>query len=419
MKKSKPMWSIYFFLYIVFFLSQPYDLLWSVHEPYKVDPTVGFTVRSSQEGSIQRRIALISLCLFIFSCILRRRYRRLNINGVLGWAIIFFLVWTSLSIFWSSDPAMTVRKDVVLIIIGLGALAISQCLSLLQIMFFIIFSGTLTLILGVLSEVFLGLFSPFRAEYRFGGITHPTFQGWSLGLLFLASFFLSKKYRSKRFIYYSLELVSFIFLILTKARGPVWGVLITIIVYVLYTTSRPRKLALVYLAIFSALILVFMYVSIFGEQIIDFMSNIIILGREKGATVTLTGRLPLWQQTIPFIGHRPFNGYGYETFWTSDNLTTFAKAQGWALPDAHSGYVNMLLGIGIIGLFVYILILALGISRSLSVYKINGKTEYLFACMSIVFLIMNIVVVGGQLEPYLTSFAHLAIIAKIGFSRIT
>jgi O-antigen ligase len=141
------------------------------------------------------------------------------------------------------------------------------------------------------------------------------------------------------------------------------------------------------------------------------------LGRERNTLATLTGRLPVWQQCLPFIGQRPLRGYGYESFWTADRLITFAKTQGWALPDAHSGYVNLLLGVGIIGLLAYIVILILGFIRSISVYKRLRKIEYIFAGSSIIFLIMNIIVVGSQLDPYITSFVHMVIIAKLGFSR--
>lgn len=414
-KGKRYLWAIYFFLYIIFFLSQPFDLLWSTHESYK---NRDFTLIKSQEGSVQRRIALTGLSIFVIGYSLRRKKRNLCINGILGGTITFFFIWTVISISWSGNSLITIRKVLVLLIIGLGAITVSQYLSLLQIMSFIVFSGTLTLILGVLSEIYQGIFSPFKEGYRFGGITHPTFQGWSLGLLCIASLFFSKIYQPKRIVYILIGLVSFIFLLLTKARGPTWGIIVTLIVYLFIAVPKRRKHLIVYIIILCALLYI-AYVSLIDDYNFSSLANIIALGREDSNISTLTGRVGVWQVCILYIGHRPLHGYGYETFWTPEHLATVKiDPRGWAFPDSHNGYLSILLGLGVIGFITYIIIHSLGIIKYLSIYKLTGKSEYLFASLSIIFLLMNIFVVAGQLEPYINSFIHLAVVTKLGFSRL-
>ena len=77
-----------------------------------------------------RIIALIALGAFALFNLLRSKPGRLQINGLLGWLILFYLVWVVLSIIWSLDPRFTLKRVGILILLSLGALYVAERLSL-------------------------------------------------------------------------------------------------------------------------------------------------------------------------------------------------------------------------------------------------------------------------------------------------
>lgn len=69
-----------------------------------------------------------------------------------------------------------------------------------------------------------------------------------------------------------------------------------------------------------------------------------------GRNASLTGRVPLWLALVPFIKQRLMMGYGFgEVFWYSPYLEEFWKVAPWKAGLAHSGYVEAILGIGLVG----------------------------------------------------------------------
>jgi O-antigen ligase len=71
-----------------------------------------------------------------------------------------------------------------------------------------------------------------------------------------------------------------------------------------------------------------------------------VLGRNS----TLTGRTQVWQTVLPFATN-PVVGAGYENFWIGERLRTIEAALG-RLNQAHNGYIEIYLNIGLVGLLL-------------------------------------------------------------------
>jgi exopolysaccharide production protein ExoQ len=73
----------------------------------------------------------------------------------------------------------------------------------------------------------------------------------------------------------------------------------------------------------------------------------------SGQVTSLTGRVPLWRESIDYIASRPFHGYGYHAFWTVHGAT-IAQAWGsdWQVPNAHNAVIEITLALGLPGLLV-------------------------------------------------------------------
>jgi len=81
------------------------------------------------------------------------------------------------------------------------------------------------------------------------------------------------------------------------------------------------------------------------EIIFDISDEILfILGRDA----TLTTRVPMWEHLMSMV-QNPLVGYGFESFWIGDRQQEMVGTWGLA-KNAHNGYLDMYLNLGIIGL---------------------------------------------------------------------
>ena len=118
------------------------------------------------------------------------------------------------------------------------------------------------------------------------------------------------------------------------------------------------------------------------EIIVTFFDNL-------GKDLTFTGRVNLWIDMINLtIRKIPF-GYGYGGFWVinrsnSDLFWLFEKYP-WLPNEAHSGYIDIFVQVGIFGILLFIILLASYIFKSMK-YKPNSFVKW--SIISI--LIMNL-----------------------------
>ena len=76
-------------------------------------------------------------------------------------------------------------------------------------------------------------------------------------------------------------------------------------------------------------------------------SNAGLLASVAGRSATLTGRTEVWAMLLPIVMQRPIVGGGFGSFWTSRTMeATFG------VNEAHNGYLDVLLGLGFIGILL-------------------------------------------------------------------
>jgi exopolysaccharide production protein ExoQ len=108
-----------------------------------------------------------------------------------------------------------------------------------------------------------------------------------------------------------------------------------------------------------------------------------ILGRDN----SLTGRLPLWAVVMQEISTRPLLGFGYGAFWTTGEADRVRGTIGWAAPNAHNGFLEILLGAGILGAGL----LSIGLLRNLSLaVRSIRDNEEVSQSWPLFFLIFNL-----------------------------
>jgi exopolysaccharide production protein ExoQ len=97
-----------------------------------------------------------------------------------------------------------------------------------------------------------------------------------------------------------------------------------------------------------------------------------------GRNTTLTGRTDVWAVLVSVFQRKPILGSGFGSFWTSKSREFFD------IPDAHSGYLDVLLELGLTGI-VLLTIFLVAYSRK---YQRRLSHDFYWASLCICYLIM-------------------------------
>jgi len=83
-----------------------------------------------------------------------------------------------------------------------------------------------------------------------------------------------------------------------------------------------------------------------------YASAIQLLGKDP----TLTDRTLLWSELLK-VEINPLFGTGFESFWLGERFQKFAESRWWQPNQAHNGYLETYLNLGLVGLFLLICLL--------------------------------------------------------------
>jgi exopolysaccharide production protein ExoQ len=81
-----------------------------------------------------------------------------------------------------------------------------------------------------------------------------------------------------------------------------------------------------------------------------------------GRDSTLTGRTDLWKLLLS-VNQSPMLGAGFESFWLGDRLEQIWGMMPWRANEAHNGYLEVYLNLGLIGLAVLVVVIVTGYKR--------------------------------------------------------
>jgi len=113
----------------------------------------------------------------------------------------------------------------------------------------------------------------------------------------------------------------------------------------------------------------FLFVSIFGcltlliiVFFLGFTAIIIPAFESIGKDITFTGRTDLWIDLIRLAKEHLILGYGIGGFWVLDpynvDLFNLYDEYVWLPNEAHCGYLDIFIQLGIVGLLIFVLMLA-------------------------------------------------------------
>jgi exopolysaccharide production protein ExoQ len=329
-------------------------------------------------GSTTRRAAFLGMALFGVLMIMLPSRRQLRMGSGIGLCVCGYAAWAFLSITWSTDPAMTIRRCLAMGCLLMAACGVGKQLTSRELLRLGWMVPLACMVMGVAAEIAFGTFRPFSGEYRFSGTLHPNTQGLYLVSLCLAMFCVCRESRWKHIAPMAVLAVGFGFLVLTKSRTSTAGFLVAAtLIFTLRTSSGLKwsvSFAGAWLICAAALT-----VLLLGMDVEDEVSQVALMGRQEQAE-SLTGRLPIWTELARYIGQRPLTGFGYDSFWSPDHIETISSEMQWGIREAHSAYLDTMLSVGLVGLIILITGISLGLRESSRRYLKTGNPfiGYLF-----------------------------------------
>jgi O-antigen ligase len=340
---------------------------------------------------------------------LRSDGRPLRFSGWLTALMLCYVGWLAASVLWSIDPGMSCRRLATLLFFILGAVGFARQFRPRDVALMAIVVGGGYLAVGVGTELALGTFHPWSPEYRFAGTIHPNAQGVQLAVLCLASFCLAAAATRGRTWLWACFAVGLVFLVLTKSRASCASLLIAMAALWLATASG-RARALAALTTGLAVSTVALAASFSRADVSDRLLEAVMLGRQEQSE-GLTGRVPLWNELFGYVRARPLEGYGYMAFWTEKNIEDLSADMEWTLREAHNGYLETVLGVGLIGGAILLAVVVVGLGRAAAGYRATGDPGLAFLLGLLAFCLAD-----ACLESGVPNFT--ALLAEIGLVQL-
>lgn len=405
-------WLMFIIIAVVFFLYQ-HNVYFSKNGIEAYGPSLDDLVAGTAESI--RRVTLLGFGLFAAASFYRHPGRRLRISSPLAWAVLIFIVWALISLTWADDAALTFKRLGRFGLMSFGAVAVARRCSIRGVMLLTFFCTGLFLIVGVLSETALHTLRLFSPEYRFAGTLHPNIQGINCALLLLSATAAADTEKQSQTFFRAGALLGLVFLVLTASRTALAAGVLATAIYVAAARAR-RKRTAVKLGLGLALCCVLLAS---GSLFLPHVRTTMAVGREDSTAWSFSGRRELWEECRNYIERNAFLGYGFDGFWTERRITEISSSENWGVVEAHSAYLECLLGLGFIGLAAYIAVLVGGISRSFALQRATQHSEFGFAGAFLVFYAADGVLESAALRVSFLTFLAIVLLVELGFREKT
>lgn len=340
------------------------------------------------DGASSRQTALAALGLFGLAGVCFGGDRSLRFAGPIAALYVGYLAWCAASCTWAADPALSLRRFVAFSCEVIAGFAVARRASPRQFVW-IVFACTLSwLALGLLAELSLGTLRPLTVGYRFAGIFHPNSMGVICALLIMSATYLARGVPRGQRLLWLVAAVSLAFLVLTGSRTALFSMMVAFMV--MWLIMAPARSVLVgMLAVVWVASIIWL---LLGSRLDDLVADAATMGRVDHDMSSLTGRVPLWNELLPYVAERPLAGYGYNSFWTGDHIRSLSDSQSWSLTSGHSSYIDALLSVGVIGAALCVSTMLLALVRSARLERSLPKAGYGFLAMLLAYALITGVV---------------------------
>ncbi|HEY2826132.1 MAG TPA: O-antigen ligase family protein [Pirellulales bacterium] len=354
---------------------------------------------------------MFALCAGSVIVLLRSGGYRLQFRSVLGLLMAATAMWCAASLLWSIEPGIGARRLISAGCVALAALAAARILTPRELAASAMICSATYLAIGLFTELALGSFRPWIPSHRLAGTLHPNLQGLNCAVLVMTASYLAWNSTRHRAALCAAVVIGLIGLWLTKSRTPLASLLVAEITVWFITASWRNKLIAGLIAVFVVCSLLL----VTGESIFDRIEQTAELGREENEGGALTGRVPLWEELSEAIARRPWQGYGFSSFWISKNIEDVSDSQQWAISVAHSSYLDLTLGTGLIGAGLAVAVTLWGLLQAIRLHCAMPSVGFGFIAVLLLFAMVHGVTESAFANPGFVPLVALSGLAMLAF----
>jgi exopolysaccharide production protein ExoQ len=366
----------------------------------------GAALREGSDSPTQSHFALSALELLIYvgcGSFALMRYKKMLRSLHAAWPFLLICSVALVSTSWSVDPWTSLRRSFVLFgttLFGvyLGGRYSAKEFQKVLLQSLLIMLGASFIMLIVMPDVVL---DPTHAG-TFRGLTeHKNYFGEYVAVLLLLGVCYDFK-RRWRFARPAIILLAAAMQFWAHSATSLLAVSATMLMLPVLYLCRLRKrqaLALVFAAMIM-LSCVFFLVSKVSSTILE------ILDKDS----TLTGRSDVWDLVWQAILRRPLLGYGYDAFWQGRDGESYriVSVVGWNVAHSHNGYLEALLGFGVLGSLV-IAFAILRVCRDAFVYvRLQRTVAGLWPSAFLLFYLVHATAEAGLIKR--DGFSYLLVV---------
>jgi len=375
--------------------------------------TVDDVILAIKHGMLARRVALIVAIAVIIVSLIKTGFTRVKPDRLLRSLAALYILWVVMSIIWAQDVGLTLTRITVFLILLLAAYVLAEHLSTHDLACITAWVCGITLGASLTAQYVLGSPITPTSGVRFGGLLHPVSQGWNCSLLALSSVTLLSEGRRFRKLLFVVLLLGAACLFLTRSRMPVMATLTGLGIFALTKLRDFRSRASFLLLLAALFALLGMALQIHGMP--ETAERMAMLGRDSEARnglATLTGRIPLWRLCLTYLEKRPFLGYGYNSFFSSQHVLAVSQRLPWYTTHAHSGFLQIALDVGLTGLLLFMLLYTVAALKALRLALRNSDNA--FPIMILVWAFTNLLIESTIITaPIFPTILIFCVIAKL------
>jgi O-antigen ligase len=316
--------------------------------------------RTGSYSNIYDFMMFVSLIAFLAIVTAARRRDMLRLLRV-AWPILVLTGFAFVSALWSDDPVLVIRRAGTVSLTTLFAVHLiarsdpDEFIALLVKVYAVAMFASLAMIL-ISKRLAISGNETYVSAWR-GAFTDKNTLGLACALALIIALYAFRARLGPRWLAALTIAAALVLLKLAESKTPV--VVMAAAVYAAAIGNALRRRSGAGLATGFALTVV----ALAGAALIAlFLQDALaLLGRDS----TFTNRAKLWHYALVYIAKRPWLGYGYGAFWRNDGVEA---NQFWALvefhtPHSHNAWLELGLGVGIVGLGLIALTWLAGLYR--------------------------------------------------------
>lgn len=309
-------------------------------------------------------------------------YKNNNIIYKSGEILIFSILVLIIS-FINSKSIRSISESIILIATALYAIYLVDYYSKKELFNLIFISQLIISIFSLIFTVFFPEYGKMVYEGELvwrGAFLHKNLFAANMAFGILVSNTCLNKNKNWNKIVYLNIILSSIMLLLSKSTTSIMIVLVSFVIYKMYSRMK-IKFNPVYITIIFYLFTVYIISN-------DKKYNQIFL-KIFNKDLSFTGRTPIWEVVIDIIKENPLWGYGYNNIWYEQSPIAIyiRKKVLFTVTGSHNGFLEWLLMIGGIGTLVLIALIIISGYRLIKI-SLYDKLVFKFSIQYLMYILI-------------------------------